>query len=575
MLTGKSNVWGNNETVRLFILTLTIAGLQFTWGVEMSYVNVYLLSLGMTKSHISLVWAMGPLAGLLTQPVVGLLSDASGSKWGRRRPFMVIGSFFVALSLVTMAWAEELSFVLVFVHKQYRTRVMAVLSVFLTDFSINTVQACCRALIVDVLPTSLQQQGNGWAARQTAVGHLIGYFLGFLDLVSMFGGLIGDTQLKCLCIISSLALLVTVGITSALTTEQTLVTQNRHHVTWKSLLSSTKAIFTSLYHTSTTLPPRIRLIIAVQFFAWYGWFSFLYYSSTWVGEVYQKQHGDGQDDGDTVGRVGRIGSMSLTVFSIVSLLASFVMPYLASKSVFGFKPRLTKIWTGAHVIFSLAMFATLYVSTVAVATAVIGLCGYAWAITTWAPFALMGEEIHKVSRDTENNVSRDAEGNTGTGSLSGPRQDLEAGVVGAGSRDGQYESRDTQARDAEYMSRENNGTRDLEGGIENTGPGATGFSGQSREGGSRENLIRDFSERDFSPRDYESRESSPSEPAQTGVYLGIHNIAISAPQFVCTFVSSFVFFLLEGDGDGGRAIAMTFQIGGCMTLVAAYLSTKL
>lgn len=487
MLTGKSNVWGNNQMMRLFILTLTIAGLQFTWGVEMSYVNVYLLSLGMSKSTISLVWAMGPLAGLVTQPVVGFLSDSCTSSYGRRRPFMIVGSLFVSLSLISMAWAAELSPVLFFLDKDNSTRVIAVLSVFLTDFSINTVQACCRALIVDVLPASLQQAGNGWAARQTAVGHLIGYFLGFLNLVDLTWGLMGNTQLKCLCIVSSAALLLTVGVTSLLTTEQVLVKTEQHEpVTIRSVLIHTRGIFTSILQTATTLPPRMKRIVFVQFFAWYGWFSFLYYSSTWIGEVYQRQHGKVGDDGDNVGKVGRIGSMSLTVFSIVSLVASFVMPFLTTNTVLRYKPRLTSVWTGAHLVFSMAMFSTLYVGSVGAATTVIASCGYSWAITTWAPFALMGEEIHKLE-DVQLPVSQDI-----------------------------------------------NETDHL-------GPTAR----------------------------------ADSDAKHTGVYLGIHNIAISAPQFVCTFVSSFVFFLLEGDGDGGRAIAVTFQIGGVMTLIAAYISRKL
>ncbi|KAG5354568.1 General alpha-glucoside permease [Yarrowia sp. B02] len=483
MLTGKSNVWGNSQMARLFVLTLTIAGLQFTWGVEMSYVNVYLLSLGMSKSSISLVWAMGPLAGLVTQPVVGLLSDSCSSRWGRRRPFMVVGSLFVSLSLVTMAWAKELAPLLFFVPEESATRLIAVLSVFLTDFSINTVQACCRALIVDILPSSLQQAGNGWAARQTAVGHLIGYFLGFLNLVALTGGWMGSTQLKCLCVISSLALLFTVGLTSYLTTEQVLVkTENHEQVTLQGVIRHTRDIFASICATAFSLPSRMRRIVSVQFFAWYGWFSFLYYSSTWVGEVYQRQHGI-EDGDDKVGRIGRIGSMSLTVFSVVSLIASFVMPFLATNSLFRWRPRLTGIWTTAHLIFSLAMFSTMYVGSVGAATAVIAFCGYSWAITTWAPFALMGEEIHRIEDSLP-------------------------------------------SHETDHLDENSDRTAD-------------------------------------------------SRTSHTGVYLGIHNMAISAPQFVCTFVSSFVFYLMEGGEDGGRAIAVTFQIGGLMTLVAAWISRKL
>lgn len=75
----------------------------------MSYVNVYLLSLGMTKMFLSIVWIAGPLSGLIMQPVIGVLADSSTNKYGRRRPIMVAGSFIVALGLCVMAWAKEIT----------------------------------------------------------------------------------------------------------------------------------------------------------------------------------------------------------------------------------------------------------------------------------------------------------------------------------------------------------------------------------------------------------------------------------------------------------------------------------
>lgn len=75
----------------------------------MSYINVYLLSLGMTKSMLSFVWIAGPLSGLTMQPVIGVLADSSTSKYGRRRPIMLVGSVIVSLGLCIMAWAKEIT----------------------------------------------------------------------------------------------------------------------------------------------------------------------------------------------------------------------------------------------------------------------------------------------------------------------------------------------------------------------------------------------------------------------------------------------------------------------------------
>ena len=68
----------------------------------------YLLQLGLTKSRTSLVWIAGPLSGLVIQPLIGVIADRSRSKYGRRRPFMIMGSLVVALCLIMLGWTEEI-----------------------------------------------------------------------------------------------------------------------------------------------------------------------------------------------------------------------------------------------------------------------------------------------------------------------------------------------------------------------------------------------------------------------------------------------------------------------------------
>lgn len=75
---------------------------------QMTYCNPYLLSLGMPKSKLSLVWIAGPLSGLVMQPIIGTLSDKSTSKYGRRRPYMMAGSLAVATCYLILGWSKEL-----------------------------------------------------------------------------------------------------------------------------------------------------------------------------------------------------------------------------------------------------------------------------------------------------------------------------------------------------------------------------------------------------------------------------------------------------------------------------------
>ena len=73
----------------------------------MTYASPYLLSLGLSKSKLSLVWVAGPLSGLIMQPVIGMVSDQSTSRWGRRRPFMVVGAGLASACLLVLGWTSE------------------------------------------------------------------------------------------------------------------------------------------------------------------------------------------------------------------------------------------------------------------------------------------------------------------------------------------------------------------------------------------------------------------------------------------------------------------------------------
>ena len=185
----------------------------------------YLLQLGLTKSRTSLVWIAGPLSGLIMQPVVGILADNSKSKWGRRRPFMLGGTLIVAICLLVLGWTSEI--VALFVSEPDTvnscTIALAILSIYVVDFAINAVQSSCRSLIVDTLPISKQQLGSAWATRMIAIGHLIGYGIGTIDLLKIFGHMLGDSQFKQLTFISAVFFTFSVCITCWAVEERVLI----------------------------------------------------------------------------------------------------------------------------------------------------------------------------------------------------------------------------------------------------------------------------------------------------------------------------------------------------------------
>jgi solute carrier family 45 protein 1/2/4 len=224
-----------------------------------------------------------------------------------------------------------------------------------------------------------------------ATGHLIGYAAGTIDLVSVFGTAFGDTQFKQMALIAALGLIVAVGVTSWAVTERVLISGKEAD---KDI--SLIKIFQKILKTTTHLPPRIQAICWVQFWSWIGWFPFLFYSSTWVGETYFRYDApnDPKDSGDALGDVGRIGSMALVVFSLVTFTGAYLLPFFVrSPNEDGFtyrppgriaklatqlnqnKPDLLTAWFFGHLLFAAAMFLSPFAHSFRFATFLVGLCG--------------------------------------------------------------------------------------------------------------------------------------------------------------------------------------------------------
>ena len=66
------------------------------------------------------------------------------------------------------------------------------------------------------------------------------------------------------------------------------------------------------------------------------------------------------------------------------------------------------------------------------------------------------------------------------------------------------------------------------------------------------------------------------ETPQAGLVLGIHNVAIAAPQVIATLVSSAIFRALQKPRGsvGDESVAWVLRFGGVCALLAAWLTTK-
>ncbi|KAK1964710.1 general alpha-glucoside permease [Colletotrichum eremochloae] len=521
------------STWYLILLTISIGGLQIAWSVELSNGSPYLLSLGLSKSLMALVWIAGPLTGTLVQPYVGMKSDNCRLPWGKRKPFMLGGAVATIISLMFLAWTREIvTGILGLFGADTESRAVkntiicvAVVGIYVLDFAINTVQAAIRAFIVDCAPAHQQEAANAMASRITGFGNILGYVAGYINLPTYLWFL-GDTQFKVLCAIASIALATTIVVSTTLIKERDPRLEGPPVLGKPGVLSFFKQIFASIKR----LPPQIRKVCQVQFCAWIGFFPLLFYTSSYIGEIYVEPyleanpHMTPEELDRLYERATRIGTFALLINSVVSLLTNVFLPFFVAPTydsqpiddlqgdsdsadydneksswldklqIPGF--TLKRAWFFSLLLFSGAMFCTVIVRTVEAATALIGLVGITWAMTLWAPWAIISAEISR----------RDAKIRQAKQRQFGPSEDAE-------------------------------------------GPASPSLDSVA-----------------------DSELNDGEEPDQAGVILGIHNMAIAAPQIIATVGSSIIFRVWQKPRGtpGDHSIAIVLAFGGIAVLVSSF-----
>ncbi|KAK4961126.1 hypothetical protein LTR10_001616 [Elasticomyces elasticus] len=332
----------SKSTAYLFLLTLALGGLQIAWSVELSNGSPYLLGLGISKSLLAFVWIAGPLSGTLVQPYVGIKSDNCRSRFGKRRPFMLGGALATIISLMALAWTREI--VGSVLHGIFRVDsdaeavkvsaiVFAVLMIYVLDFSINVIQAGIRAFIVDNAPAHQQDSANAWASRMSGLGNITGYLFGYINLPKYLW-FFGDTQFKVLCVIASITMAITLGISCISITER----DPRLEGVPTEQEGGVVAFFKNLFRSIRKLPTQISRVCQVQFVAWIGWFPFLFYITTYIGEIYTEPFFEAnphmsEAETDILWEQGtRLGTRALLIYALTTFSASVVLPFLVASS---------------------------------------------------------------------------------------------------------------------------------------------------------------------------------------------------------------------------------------------------
>tara|TARA_B110000971_G_scaffold127943_1_gene130938 strand:+ start:334 stop:1704 length:1371 start_codon:yes stop_codon:yes gene_type:complete len=140
---------------QIWNMSFGFLGIQFGFALQGGFMSRIFQTLGAGKEEIPLLWIAAPLTGLLVQPIIGYMSDRTWStKWGRRKPYFLVGAILSSLALFFIPHSPVLW--------------VAAGFLWILDASINISMEPFRALVADKLPQS--QRSYGFVVQTLIIG---------------------------------------------------------------------------------------------------------------------------------------------------------------------------------------------------------------------------------------------------------------------------------------------------------------------------------------------------------------------------------------------------------------------
>ncbi len=175
----------------LTLLSLPSTAMGFALSVQISALSWILSTQYQLNIHeVGIVWAAGPIAGIVGQVLIGIISDKVWFWGGRRRPFIWIGGVLASLSLLALPSLGAISSA-----TGIGILVVAVSVALTLDLSINISFNPTRSIIADVTPEG-EKRTFGYTWMQTISGffgvlaYAIGAWWGNYSLIYFGAGLV-------------------------------------------------------------------------------------------------------------------------------------------------------------------------------------------------------------------------------------------------------------------------------------------------------------------------------------------------------------------------------------------------
>ncbi|MCB1644972.1 MAG: MFS transporter [Pseudomonadales bacterium] len=286
-------------------------GIQYGFGLQQANLSPIFRYHGASESELPILWLAGPVTGLLIQPLIGVISDRTWTRFGRRKPFFLFGALIGSIAVMFMPYVPALW--------------MVVGLFWILDASMNTAMEPYRALIGDNLNHDQRPLGFAVQSVMIAVGQMLA---GLMPMIMIFFGVSAETDGSTIPDIVKYAFLVGV-VTMLLASAWSYIKTEEYPPAQDSAEqqahqgSGIAGTLKELWRAIVGMPPILRKIWWVQLFTWYGLpLMWQYLALSIARHSYGAPTPESPGFAEGTAQVG----MTFTIMNITTLAVSFLLP---------------------------------------------------------------------------------------------------------------------------------------------------------------------------------------------------------------------------------------------------------
>ena len=365
---------------QIWNISFGFLGVQIGYSLQNANTSRILSAIGADVHHLSYFWLAAPLAGLFVQPIVGLSSDKTWTRLGRRIPFILGGAIVSALAMFFMPNSEHFA-------QLFPAVFFGAMMLLFMDVSFNVTMQPFRALVSDMVDESQRNKGYSIQSFLINVGAVFGSLLPFLLTwwgianEPEAGQKVAPTVIWSFYI-GGAVLLASVLWTSFRTKEYPPEEYAKYNNLEEKENENPEKV--SFFTLIKNVPNAMKQLAVTQFFSWFALFLMWVYTTQGIA---QNIWGTTDATSNAFNEAGNWTGVIFAAYSVFAALFSLVITPLANK--YGRR----NVYVVSFILGGLGLLSMLFIKDKNLLFLPMIGVGIAWAAILALPYAILSSKL--------------------------------------------------------------------------------------------------------------------------------------------------------------------------------------